>query len=152
VRIALAQVPHPTSFEGGLAAVRTGIAVAAGAGASLVCFPECCLKGMRWTGFTVEALTREEHDTALAEVRASAAAHEVHVVLPTERPYEDGWQNGAYLVHPDGAVQGYQCKNQVPVEEEPFFTPGATRRLFRIDDVVAGVVICHEGLLAGPGS
>ncbi|HSD65332.1 MAG TPA: carbon-nitrogen hydrolase family protein, partial [Vicinamibacteria bacterium] len=129
----------------GLAGVRKGIAAAAAAGARLVCFPECCLKGMRGTEFTVEALTREEHDLALAEVRAQAAGHGVHVLLPTERPVDGGWQNGAYLVQADGAVQGYQSKNQVPLEEEPFFTPGATRRLFRIDGLVTGVVICHEG-------
>ena len=145
MRIALAQVPHPTSFAAGLEAVRKAIAAGAAAGARLVCFPECCLKGMRGTEFPVEALTQEEHDFALAEARAWAAAHRVHVLLPTERPLDGAWQNGAYLVQPDGAVQGYQTKNQVPLEEEPFFTPGATRRLFRIDDLRAGVVICHEG-------
>ncbi len=145
MRIALVQVPHPTSFAAGLEAVLNGIAAGAGAGAALVCFPECCLKGMRGTGFPVEAITPDEHDRALHEVRSRAAAHRVHVLLPTERPRDGAWQNGAYVVQPDGAVQGYQTKNQVPLEEEPFFAPGTTRRLFRIGDVVAGVVICHEG-------
>ena len=145
MRIALAQVPHPASFAAGLEAVLNGIAAGADAGAALVCFPECCLKGMRGTDFPVEALTPDEHDRALAEVRARAAAHHVHVLLPTERPRDGAWHNGAYLIDPDGAVQGYQTKNQVPLEEEPFFVPGSTRRLFRIGDVVAGVVICHEG-------
>ena len=145
MRIALAQVPHPASFAAGLEAVLNGIAAGADAGAALVCFPECCLKGMRGTDFPVEALTPDEHDRALAEVRARAAARHVHVLLPTERPRDGAWYNGAYLIDPDGAVQGYQTKNQVPLEEEPFFVPGSTRRLFRMGDVVAGVVICHEG-------
>jgi predicted amidohydrolase len=145
MRIALAQVPHPTSFTEGLEAVRRAIGAAAAAGAELVCFPECCLKGMRGTDFPVEALTRQEHDLALADVREQAAAHRVHVLLPTERPHEGAWQNGAYLVQADGVVQGYQAKNQLPLEEEPFFTPGTMRRLFRIDGLLLGVVICHEG-------
>jgi predicted amidohydrolase len=145
VRVALAQVSHPTTFEEGLESVRRGIAAAAEADARLVCFPECCLKGMRGTDFPVEALTRKEHDSGLAAARAAAAAHELYVLLPTERPHEGAWQNGAYLLDPDGAVQGYQSKNQVPLEEEPFFVPGAFRRLFRIDAVLVGVVICHEG-------
>jgi predicted amidohydrolase len=145
MRVALAQVPHPSSIAEGLAAVKRGIAAAAAAGAALVCFPECCLKGMRGTPFPVEPLTRDEHDLALAAVRAEAAAHRVHVVLPTERPHDGAWQNGAYLVQPDGGVQGYQTKNQVPLEEEPFFTPGTTRRLFTIGGVRVGIVICHEG-------
>jgi hypothetical protein len=41
------------------------------------------------------------------------------VVLPTERPHDGAWQNGAYLVQADGPVQGYQTKNQVPLEEDP---------------------------------
>ena len=100
---------------------------------------------MRGTGFPVEALTREEHDQALAEVCAGAAAHRIHVLLPSERPHEGRWQNGAYLVQADGAIQGYQTKNQLPLEEEPFFAPGTTRRLFQVDGTSVGVAICHEG-------
>ena len=88
MRIALAQVPHSTSFAAGLEAVRKAIAAAAAAGAGLVCLPECCLKGMRGTDSPVEALTAEERDLALAEVRVQAAAHRIHVVLPTERPHD----------------------------------------------------------------
>jgi predicted amidohydrolase len=145
MRIALAQVLHPASFATGLLAVQRGIAAAAESGANLVCFPECCLKGMRGTGFTVEALTHEEHDRALADVRAWAAAHAVCVVLPAERPHDGSWQNGAYVIQADGLVQGYQTKNQIPQEEEPFFSPGCTRRLFHVGDLSFGIVICHEG-------
>jgi predicted amidohydrolase len=126
-------------------AVRAGVAAAARAGARLVCFPECCLKGMRGTTFPVEALTVREHDLGLEAVRAAAAAHRIHVVLPTERFHEGTWQNGAYVVEADGTVQGYQTKNQLPVEEEPFFTPGTTRRLFRLEGVVLSIAVCHEG-------
>jgi len=125
--------------------VLAGIAAAAAAGARTVCFPECCLKGMRGTGFPVEALTVREHDLGVEAVRAAAAAAKVHVVLPTERFHEGVWQNGAYVILADGTVQGYQTKNQLPVDEEPFFKPGTTRRLFRLDGVVVSVVICHEG-------
>ena len=145
MRIALAQVTHPESFRGGLEAVRSGITRAAAAGAELVCFPECCLKGMRGTDFPVEPLTVEEHDTGLAEVQRLAREHRIVVVLPTERPKDGAWQNGAWVVQADGAVQGYQTKNQVPLEEEPFFLPGTTRRLFRLGEVAFGIAVCHEG-------
>jgi len=145
MRIALAQVTHPGSFEGGLQEVRSAIAGAAAAKAELVCFPESCLKGMRGTDFPVEPLTVEEHDAALAEVERLAKAHRIAVVLPTERAQDGAWQNGAWVVQADGAVQGYQTKNQVPLEEEPFFVPGTGRRLFRLGGVAFGVAICHEG-------
>ncbi len=145
MRLALAQVTHPESFEDGLAAVRSAIGEAAAAGAEIVCFPECCLKGMRGTDFPVEALTVAEHDAGLAEVRRLAREHRIVVVLPTERPRDGAWQNGAWVVGGDGEVQGYQTKNQVPLEEEPFFVPGTGRRLFRLGDVAFGIAICHEG-------
>jgi len=145
VRIALAQVPHPTSFETGLAEVVRTIAAAAARGARLVCFPECVLKGMRGTGFPVEPLSEREHDVALEQVRNVAAVHRVHVILPTERPWGRAWQNGAYVVSADGAIQGYQTKNQLPPEEETFFEPGTDRRVFHLDGLPIGVVICHEG-------
>jgi ribosomal-protein-alanine N-acetyltransferase len=145
MRLALCQVPHPTSYQAGLDAVLAGVEAAARAGARLVCFPECCLKGMRGTGYPVEALTVREHDLALEAVRKAAAVRKVHVLLPTERFHEGAWQNGAYVIEADGSVQGYQTKNQLPLAEEPLFKPGTTRRLFRLDGVVVSVVVCHEG-------
>ena len=145
MRVALAQVPHPVSFAAGLASVVQSIAGAAAAGARIVCFPECCLKGLRGNGFFVDAIQEAEHDLGIERVREAAAAHCIHVVLPTERPWRGGWQNGAYVVADDGTVSGYQSKNQVPREEEGFFVPGTTRQLFSADSVSFGVVICHEG-------
>ncbi|GEJ58584.1 carbon-nitrogen hydrolase family protein [Anaeromyxobacter diazotrophicus] len=145
MQIALAQVPHPTSFEGGLAEVVRAVAAAAAGGARLVCFPECTLKGMRGTGFPIEPLTEHEHDLGLEQVRNAAAAHRIHVILPTERPWAAAWQNGAYVISDDGSLQGYQTKNQLPPDEEPLFEPGTSRRLFHLDGVPFAVVICHEG-------
>jgi ribosomal-protein-alanine N-acetyltransferase len=145
MRLALAQLPHPTSFQSGLDAVLAGIGAAAAVGARVVCFPECCLKGMRGAGFPVEALTVREHDLGLEAVRQAAATRKVHVVLPTERFHAGVWQNGAYVVEADGSIQGYQTKNQLPAQEESFFQPGSARRLFRLDGVVVSIAICHEG-------
>jgi len=145
MRIALAQVPHPESFDAGLAEVLRTLGEAAARGAAVVCFPECVLKGMRGTDYPVVALEAREHDVALERVASAAAAARIHVVLPTERPHDGAWQNGAYVFGADGAILGYQSKNQVPPEEEPFFAPGTARRLFEIDGIPIGIVICHEG-------
>jgi predicted amidohydrolase len=56
-----------------------------------------------------------------------------------------GVHNVAVVIGRDGAVQGYQAKNQLPLEEAPFYVPDGERRLFAIDGVPFGITICHEG-------
>lgn len=145
MRIVLAQIAHPRSFAEGVAAVLRDIARAGEAGGEIVCFPECCLKGMRGTHFPVEAISREEHDRALAQTCEAARVARIALILPTERPWREHWQNGAYVIDATGRVLGYQSKNQIPLEEEPFFVPGTTRQLFEVAGVKLGIVICHEG-------
>jgi predicted amidohydrolase len=40
---------------------------------------------------------------------------------------------------------GCLAKNQIPLEEEPFYVPAGQRRLFDIDGVPFGIAICHVG-------
>jgi predicted amidohydrolase len=56
-----------------------------------------------------------------------------------------GLHNVAFVISREGAVLGYQAKNQIPPEEEPFYVPDGQRRLFEIDGVPFGITICHEG-------
>jgi predicted amidohydrolase len=51
----------------------------------------------------------------------------------------------AFVVSRDGEVVGYQAKNQIPLEEEPFYVSDGQRRLFEIEGVPFGIAICHEG-------
>src|SRR5262249_49573767 len=62
MKIALAQVAHPASFDAGLDEILAGIAAAAARGARAVCFPECALNGMPGVGFPIEPLDEERHD------------------------------------------------------------------------------------------
>ena len=56
-----------------------------------------------------------------------------------------GLHNVAFVVSRDGTVQGYQAKNQIPLEEAPYYVPDGRRRLFEVDGVPFGITICHEG-------
>ena len=44
-----------------------------------------------------------------------------------------------------GELLGCQAKNQIPVEEEPYYVAEGGRRLFEVDGVPFGITICHEG-------
>jgi predicted amidohydrolase len=56
-----------------------------------------------------------------------------------------GLHNVAFVISRDGTVVGYQAKNQIPLQEEPFYVPDGRRRLFEVDGVPFGITICHEG-------
>jgi len=56
-----------------------------------------------------------------------------------------GLHNVAFVVSRSGEIEGFQAKNQIPVEEEPFYVPDGRRRLFAVDGVPFGITICHEG-------
>ena len=77
--------------------------------------------------------------------RAAARRCGVAVVVGMEWESATGLHNVAFVVARDGAILGCQAKNQIPLEEEPFYVPDGRRRLFEIDGVPFGITICHEG-------
>ena len=66
-------------------------------------------------------------------------------VLGMEWETAAGVHNVAFVISRAGEVEGYQAKNQIPLEEEPHYVPEGRRRLFAIDGVPFGITICHEG-------
>lgn len=147
-----------TSWRIGLVAARNAPSVAerlrtldrfleeAGAqGVAIVCFPETYFPGLRGQDFSVPPPDQRRQNEALAEVRASARRHGVAVVVGMEWETEAGLHNVAFVVARDGEVIGYQAKNQIPPEEEPYYVPDGRRRLFEVDGVPFGITICHEG-------
>jgi predicted amidohydrolase len=49
------------------------------------------------------------------------------------------------VVQPNGNVAGYQDKVQLDPSEDATYEPGSERRLFEIEGLRFGIVICHEG-------
>lgn len=146
LRIGLASPPVAATREEGLATVGRFLAEGAARGAAIICFPETYLPGYR--GPMVPASPPPDQDAqerALRAVRALAREHQVAAIVPMEWASPSGLLNLAFVVDADGTVQGYQTKNQIAPEEEPYYVPGDTRRLFAIDGVPFGIAICHEG-------
>lgn len=146
VRIALANLPVPSSREASVQLAVAAIAQAAEQGALVVCFPECFVPGYRWPGLEVAPPDAAFLEGAWAEVAAAAARAGVAVVLGTERITERGLQISALVVGADGTVLGWQDKGQLDPGEEPTYPAfGAERQLFTVGPLTFGVVICHEG-------
>jgi predicted amidohydrolase len=145
LRIGLASPSFPASIDDAVRRAGDFLAEAARRGVDIVCFPECYLPGMRGQDFDVAAPDQRAQALALEAVRNAAATHGVAAIVPMEWESQLGLQNVAFVISGAGDVLGYQTKNQIPIEEEPYFQPGSTRRVFTVRGVPFGVAICHEG-------
>jgi predicted amidohydrolase len=145
IRIGLASPRFPSSVDEAVERAGAFLGEAARAGVQLVCFPECYVPGMRGQDFPVAPPDQRRQADALEAIRAAAAGHGVAAIVPMEWRSDAGVLNVAFVISGGGEVLGHQTKNQVAPEEEPYFVPGHTRRIFTVGGVPFGVAICHEG-------
>ncbi len=147
VRIALANIPFPTSPAESVSLAEQSIAQAGGAGVDVICFPECYLPGYRGLGTQVAPPDAAFLERAWSAVAAAAKKANVAVVIGTERVVNEGLMISALVVDRDGSIAGFQDKVQLdPSEEDGAYTmPGSERRVFHAGPLTFGVAICHEG-------
>ncbi len=145
LRIGLAAARNVASVEGRLGTVERFLQEAGAKDVAIVCFPEAYLPGLRGMDFSVPPVDQERQQAALERVRRAAERNRVAVVLGMEWATEADLHNVAFGISREGVVEGYQTKNQSPLEEEPFYVPDGRRRLFEVEGVPFGITICHEG-------
>ncbi len=143
--IALASPCIASSLEEGLDKIKRLLSEASAQNAEIVCFPEAYLPGLRGQDFEVLPFDRIQQERVLQTVAQWARTYAVATILGMERLTEAGRQIVAVVIDARGQIQGYQTKNQLDPTEDQFYVPGNTRRLFEINGMKFGVVICHEG-------
>ncbi|MEZ0230409.1 MAG: nitrilase-related carbon-nitrogen hydrolase, partial [Planctomycetota bacterium] len=79
-RIALANLPYPSSPDEAVSLAVYAIASAANEGAGLVCFPECFVPGYRWPGKAVPPPDRAFLDLARDVVADAAKEARIGVI------------------------------------------------------------------------
>jgi 5-aminopentanamidase len=144
-RIAVASPGYPSSLEEGLGWVAQLSGQAASDGAEIVCFPESFLPGYPMAEFAREHCSEGQLQMALQEVCRIAQEAGIAIIIPMDWYNEAGFQNVAFVVSKTGEVLGYQTKNQLDPSEDAIWQPGDERRIFEIDGLKFGIVICHEG-------
>jgi len=144
-RIAVANLPHPSTPAESVALTEAAISQAAVEGAGLVCFPECFIPGYRAAGRTAPPHDAAFLERAWARVSAAARRARVAVILGTERRVGGGLRITAMVIDGEGALLGWQDKVQLDPSEEGVFTPGTERQVFQVGPLTFGVAICHEG-------
>ncbi|MGH7617678.1 MAG: carbon-nitrogen hydrolase family protein [Gemmatimonadaceae bacterium] len=143
--VALASPRVAQSVDDGLSRIQRLMADAAARQAEIVCFPEAYLPGLRGQDFDVPPFDEAEQARALRVVSESARVHRIATILGMERITDAGRQIAAWVIDANGELQGIQTKNQLDPSEDRFYVPGDSRRIFEINGVKIGVVICHEG-------
>jgi len=143
--IALASPCIAASLDAGLDKIKRFLSEASAQGAEIVCFPEAYLPGLRGQDVDVLPFDQMQQERALQAVAQWARTYGVATILGMERLTAAGRQIVAFVIDAQGQVQGYQTKNQLAPTEDQFYVPGHTRRLFEINGIKFGVVICHEG-------
>jgi N-carbamoylputrescine amidase len=143
--VALASPCIASSLDEGLDKIRRLLSDASAQGAEIVCFPEAYLPGLRGQDFEVWPFDRTQQERVLQAASQWARIYAVATILGMERLTQAGRQIVACVIDARGRIQGYQTKNQLAPTEDQFYVPGNTRRLFKINGIKFGVVICHEG-------
>ena len=143
--IALATPRSATSFAAGLEKMEWLLAAASEAAADIICFPEAYVPGLRGVGLDVLPFDQSQHDLLLRRVSEWAQRYSIATIVGTERLVPTGRQIAAWVIDAKGKTLGVQTKNQLDPSEDPFYVPGAERRLFEVAGVKFGVVLCHEG-------
>jgi predicted amidohydrolase len=144
-RIALANLRFPATPEESVTLAEHAIAQASSERAGIICFPECFIPGYRSMGKKVPPPNAAFLEHAWSAIAAAAAKANVAVILGTERVADGKLIATALVINPDGTKAGFQDKVQIDPSEEGTYTPGTERRIFQIDPLTFGVVICHEG-------
>jgi predicted amidohydrolase len=143
--IALASPRVARSLDDGLERIERLMASAAAQDAEIACFPEAYLPGLRGQDFDLVAWDEDARERALSSVRALARTHRIATIMGFERVTEAGRLVSSCVIDADGAIQGWQDKTQVDPSEDRFYVPGDSRRMFEVNGVKFGIVICHEG-------
>jgi len=146
--IALASPCIASALDKGLDKIKRLLSEASAQGAEIVCFPGSL--SPRFAGDRILRYcplvrrSRNGYSRAVAHWGANVCGG--HHPRDGKGSRRAGRQKTSPLsLTPGGQIQGYQTKNQVAPTEDPFYVPGNTRRLFEINGVKFGVVICHEG-------
>jgi predicted amidohydrolase len=145
MRIGLATAHVSASIDQAVGTILDFIAEAASFDVDLLCFPAAFLPGLRGRKFGIPLYEQDHLREARDLIRREAAEKGVGLILPMEWPSDKGLYNLVQVISAEGRILGTQCKIQLDPEEDGIYVPGRGRRVFEVNGVRFGVVICDEG-------
>jgi predicted amidohydrolase len=144
VRIALANIPYPSSPDDSVTRACRAIVDAGKERADIVCLPECYVPGYRSERRSLP-LGRAFYERAWREVAGAAGRANVTALLGTEREVDGAMRITTLVVNRNGSIAGFQDKVQLDPSEDDAYVGGTERRVFDAGALRFGISICHEG-------
>jgi predicted amidohydrolase len=146
IRIGLAAIKQQASIPEGVVKIKTILRECRKKKVDIVCTPETYLPGLRGASFDLPAPDQPLMEAALRELRKGCRETRVAAIVGMEWLTERGLENRAFVISAAGRLLGHQTKNQItPGGESDNYVPDGQRKVFRINGITFGIVICHEG-------
>ena len=145
MKIALASPTFSHSIDECLSQLEKLVKNAAQKQAEIICFPETYIPGYPTTEFKTEKSIPENMQYALQQTCVIAKENSIAIILPIDWFVDEGKLNVAFVIDKNGAVLGYQSKNQLDPTEDSIWIAGTERKIFEVNGLKFGITICHEG-------
>lgn len=145
MKIALASPLYPASIDDAIKQLQTLAEDAARQKAAIICFPETYIPGYPLDLENVKKTSPEVLKDALQKTCEIAKANSIAIILPMDWYEDENFLNVAFVISEKGDVIGYQPKVQLDPSEDNLWIAGKSRRLFEVQGLKFGIVICHEG-------
>ena len=145
MRVAIASPPIPKSINDGIINLQKLAKEAAQRGAEIICFPESYLPGYPGMPYPEEDRSPAALQAGLKQACLIATENDIALILPMDWYHHGKLLNVAFVISEQGAVLGFQSKNQLDPSEDSIWEPGTERQIFEVKGLKFGISICHEG-------
>jgi predicted amidohydrolase len=140
LRVAAVQIRSTRNLQANVKCITEQLAKCADDGVRVVVFPECALTGY-FDDVFMKSISAHQLADAEKQVAEACRAHNIYAVVGT--PYRDGDRlyNSAAVFTPRGEIIARYHKIQLA---ESWPVGGEQLLVFKIDDVPASIIICHD--------
>ncbi len=142
IRVAAVQMISGHSLAENVRRIQAYLAQCARQRVRVAVFPECILTG--YYKDEIERYTEKELLAAEEEIAASCRDNRIYAVIGTPAFIDGQRHNTALVISPKGERIYRQAKIQLVGGDMPWARAGNRLAVFRVDDIVCSLIICHD--------
>jgi predicted amidohydrolase len=140
IRVAAVQMRSSRDLSDNVRKINDFLARCARDESRVAVFPECALTGYFDEAY-MRTLTAEQIADAERQVAEACRQHDIYAVIGTATREQDRLYNTAAVITPRGEILARYHKVQL-AEDWP--TAGSEMLCFKVDGVMASIIICHD--------